>query len=270
MKNYQPTYRWNLSEQQKTILIYIHKFRFVTTDVVAEIFGKDRSTIYERMSVLEKQGYVLKQYDSSYRLRRRPATYCLAPLGIKILKDGLLVEQVSLRQSYKNKSFTEEQIDDCLRVAQIYLHFRRHYDEYFDCYTKYQLTRDMFIRPTPVLFVRGKTDTIPSYVVDIIPAGLLTWIIRRRITQHEEFAEDSEQNYPHVLFIAGNNNTEKRIVKLTEERYNDFSFYTTTMERMLHGDTRELWWDPEEFLGLDDDDEEPKRIHLPLRFKSDN
>jgi hypothetical protein len=266
MRNYQPKYRWKVSEQQIIILIYIHKFRFITTDILAEIVGKDRSTIYERLAVLEKQGYIAKQYDSTFRLRRCPATYCLAPLGIRTLKDNPRVEQVSLRQSYRNKSFTEEQIDGCLLVAQIYLHFRRYYDKYFDCYTKYQLSRDKFIRPTPVLFIRGRTDKIPNYVVDIIPAGLQTWIIRKRITQHEDFADDSDEYYPHVLFIAGNNNTEKRIVKLTEECYNDFSFYTTTMERLLHGSRKKLWWNPEEFLGLDDD-EEPELIELPNQLE---
>ena len=265
MKNYQPKYRWKITEQQKTILIYIHKFRFVSTDILAEIFGKDRSTIYERLSVLEKQKYILKQHDSSYRLRRRPATYCLAPLGIRTLKDNPGIEQISLRQSYRNKSLTEEQIDDCLQTAQIYLHFSRYYPKQFNCYTKYQLDRDKFIRPTPILSIRGKTDKIPDYLVDIVPARLQTWIIRRRIAQHENFAEDSEQYYPHVLFIAGNNNTEKRIVRLTEERYNDFSFYTTTMERLLYGETKKIWQDPDVFSELEDN-EEPNRATLPLRI----
>ena len=266
MKNYKPKYRWKISEQQKTILIYIHKFRFVSTDILAEIFGKDRSTIYERLSVLEKQRYILKQHDSTYRLRRRPASFCLAPLGIRTLKYNPRVEQISLRQSYRNRSFTEEQIDDCLQAAQICLHFRRHYPKQFDCFTKYQLDRDKFIRPTPILSIHGKTDKIPDYLVDIIPARLQTWIIRKRITQHENFAEESEKYYPHVLFIAGNNNTEKRIVRLTEERYNDFSFYTTTMERLLGGDTKKIWQDPNVFSELEDN-EEPKRATLPLRLE---
>jgi len=267
MKNYQPKYRWKISEQQKTLLTYIHKFRFVSTDIIAEILKKDRSTIYERLSVLEKQGYISKQYDSTYRLRRRSATYCLAPLGIRTLKDDERVDQISLRQNYRNKSFTEEQIDDCLQVANIFLHFRRYYPKQFVCYTKYQLNRDKVIRPTPVLFIWGKTDKIPDYLIDIVPKGLQTWIIRKRIAQHEYFAEDSEKYYPHVLFIAGNNNTEKRIVKLTEERYNDFSYYTTTTERLLNDGAKKVWWNPEEFLGLEDNEEPPKRASLPLKLE---
>ncbi len=135
MRKYEPKYRWKISEEQLQILSQVFKFRFVTSDILAAIFKKDRSTIYERLTVLEQQGFLLKQYDSSYRLRRRPASYCLAPAGIRELKDKPYIEQVSLRQNYKNKSFTEKQIDDCLLMGRVHVILKHHYPGRFGSYT---------------------------------------------------------------------------------------------------------------------------------------
>jgi DNA-binding transcriptional ArsR family regulator len=247
MKKYQATYHWKLTEQQIILLIYIHKFRFITSDIVAEILGKDRSTIYERLSVLVDQDYITKQYDSTYRLRRRPASYCLAPKGIRALTGDKRVEQTSLRQQYKNKTQTEEQIDQCLEIANIYLAIHRHYPGRFAIYTKYQLDRKYLISPAPALKLEDDRDDAPDFYLDIIPAMHPSWLLKKRIRQHEQRAEridavtdrleeegiEEGDYYPHVLFVAGNNATERRLVRFTNERYNDFKYFTTTIGRLL-------------------------------------
>ncbi len=265
MRKYDPKYRWKISKQQRLLLSYIHKFRFITSDLLAEILEKDRSTIYERLYLLVQQGYVLKQYDSTYRIRRRPASYCLAPLGIRTLKDDPRIEQLSLRQNYRNKDFTESQIDDCLLTVRLYLAIRRQYPKQFYVYTKYQLNRVEFVRPTPPLQLVNSRDDAPGYLLDILPANTMTWLIRKRIRQHEEWAEEHDDYlYPNVLFVAGNSHTEQRIVKLTEELYEDFKFYTTTLGNLLNAAYPSVWQNPEDSLGLEEG-EEPKRVALPLQ-----
>ena len=66
-----PKYRKSISKSQLRLLLIIFKFRFVSSEYIGKQFEKDKSTIYERLFVLEKQGYVRKDYDSTFHLRQK-------------------------------------------------------------------------------------------------------------------------------------------------------------------------------------------------------
>lgn len=266
MPNYQPRHRQKLSTKQLGLLNTVAMFRFVTTDLLADMYSRDRSTYYERLTVLEKQGYLLKQYDSTYRIDRRPASYCLAPAGIRALKDSEYVTPGTLLQNYKNKNYTRQQIDDCLQLVRLVAYLRKGYLKDFYVMTKYQLDREDYPRPTPIIRMEGKTNKIPDYLIDLIPAGTPTWQIKKRLSQHEEMADESQYTYPHVIFITGNANTEKRIIGFTGELYDDFKVFTTTLDRLLNNGRPDIFIDPEECLELDED-EEPELITLPIKFE---
>ncbi|MCA9348405.1 replication-relaxation family protein, partial [Candidatus Saccharibacteria bacterium] len=85
MRRYEPKTRYKISSSQLDILLLVLKYRFVSSDILAECLSRDRSTIYERLSVLVDQGYVIKLYDKTYRLRQGPVIYYLAPAGIRYL-----------------------------------------------------------------------------------------------------------------------------------------------------------------------------------------
>jgi hypothetical protein len=95
-----------------------------------------------------------------------------------------------------------------------------------------------------------------------------SWLIKKRIRQHEQRAEridaitdkleeegiEEGDYYPHVLFVAGNNATERRLVRFTNERYNDFKYFMTTLDRLLGENGRlnpettndpNIWADPD-------------------------
>jgi len=249
---------YGISKSKQQVLLYLHKYRFLTSDLLAEILSKDRSTIYERLYVLVRQGYIAKQYDSSFRLRGRPATYCLASAGIRYLKHKG-IDRTQLH--YKNKSLTEEQIDTQLLYTKIGIIIRKSYPDKFHIYTKYQLNPKDYILPTPHLLIAGKTDTIPDYLIEFFPAGTMSWRIRRRINQHNDAADESEYKYPNLLLIAGNINTEKRIIRMTADMYSDFEVFTTTLDRLMSGE-KKVWLKPEEV----DWDEAPECLSLPLKF----
>ena len=263
MRKYEPKYRWKISKGQLQILQFIYMFRFVTSDMLAEVLRKNRSTIYERLAVLEQQGYILKQYNSSYRIRQRPATYCLAPAGIRALKDRPRMEQISLRQNYKNKSFTEQQIDDCLLLPRLYGALARRYSDRFVAYTKYQLLRKNCVQPAPLLYLWDKkTENPQHYFVDFIPAGTLTWAITRRIRQHQERGYEVGSSYPHVLIVAGNENTKRRIIKLTSMLYDDFKILTVTLECLLNSNEQAIWYDPRAWLDFGEGAEVDEQYYL--------
>jgi hypothetical protein len=236
----------------------------VTSGLLAEDLGKDRSTVYERLTVLEQQGYIAKQYDSSYRLRRRPASYCLASAGLHYLKQRASINQATLRNHYKNKRQTEEQIDHCLYIYHIYLVLRKSYGTTWRIFTKNEVNREALVRPTPELILQSEKEDCPDYYLDLAPKGIMSWILRRRVNQHEDWADEHDDaRYPHILFVAGNDNTEKRLWKMTEERYGDFNYFLTTNERLINTENGRVWIRSDTWY----EDEEPELIKLPSRLE---
>jgi len=225
------------------------------------MLGKDKSTIYERLSVLVEQGYLVKLYDKSYHLRQRPAIYYLAPLGIRHLKH-IGTQRTQLH--YKNKHFTDEQIDEQLLLTRVARAACTPYEDSFSLYTKYQLAQnDLYLTPLPYAKLQGNTDAIPDYFIEYFPAFYPTWKLRKRINQHIAYADEHDKYiYPHLLLIAGNHSTEKRVIRMTQDTYADFEIFATTQERLFSGKPN-VWLKPEDF----DEHEEPAYRALPTTFE---
>jgi hypothetical protein len=250
-------FRSSLSSNQVRLLKVLYKFRYGSTDLVSEFLGKDRSTIYESFCLLHKQGYIHKFYDSSYRLRQRPAIYTLAAKGIKYLRDNTDLDQTTLRNFYKNKTMRDEHIDHCLTVFAIALKLKAFIGKQFDLFTKYELNREVFINPLPELYLQAKSEQKPDYVLDIFTPGTYSWLLRKRIRQHQEAADESEYRYPNVLLMAQNESTERRLFRMTYETYDDFKFFLTQQDLLLSIQDGKAWIDMEET-----DDEEIVRVKL--------
>ena len=250
----EPKYRKQLSKSQIKLVGLIGKFRFVTVPLLSEWQSKDKSTIYERLAVLEGQGYVQKRYEKQWRLLGKPAVYSLTAKGLRILRDhfpGHFTEAV-LRNQYKNSSASLQLVDHSLAVAKLCLLFKRQYGGTYHLFSKSELDRfPAFLRPLPDLYIStNRTDEdnqLVHYQLETIEAGTFTWIIRKRINAHMGWYEENdeegwefEDNYPILLLVCGNESTEKRVHRLTDEGYFDFTIYTTTNER-LESNKAEVW-----------------------------
>ncbi len=241
-----PKYHKRLSNKQLKLLYALFRFRFASTDLVAELVSRDRSTIYEAFNVLEKQKLIHKFYDKTYRLRSRPAIYCLATKGIKHLRENTELNDKTLRNFYKNKSMDEEYIDKCLNVFVIYLKLRKSMGSKFNLHTKWELSREAFPGPPlPELWLERKQAVSGEldYVLDIFPAFTPSWLLRRRLRQYQDFEDDSEYESSHVLLVAQNESTERRLFKLAENTIQDFEFYITQQDLLLNSKDEAIWID---------------------------
>ena len=252
-----PSHRKALNSNQVRLLKVIFKFRFVSVPLLSEYLGKDKSTVYEQLLVLSSQGYIAKNYDSSYRLPPRPATYALAAKGIKYLRDSTDLGQTALRNMYKNKVARESLVQMSLRNFELCLKLERQCPDTFEIFTKSEFSQyDQFLRPSSDLWLRRKQkqqDKPDSYLVEFIDVGTFSWILRKRIQAHQDFFDEQDAEvYPYVLFVTGNDSTERRIQRMLENCFADFEFYTTTAER-LATDTIKIWRQVFE----DDEDEKP-------------
>ncbi len=262
MRHVQVKTRYTISKSQESILRALYKYRFLTSDLLAALLKKDRSTIYERLAVLVDQGYVAKKYNGTYRIDRRPAAYYLAPAGIRYLKKaGFSRTQIH----YKSKDFTESQIDEYYRYPKLSMAVQRNYPQTFYTITKYQLNPEEYIKPLPWIMLEPDDEDAPSFFMEYVPAGEQGWIIRKRINAHINYAdEEAEYTYPYLLLVAGNDNTEKRIIKMSTDLIWDSELYTTTEERLLSSN-KDIWLRPQEV----DWDEDPIYHSLPMEYEED-
>lgn len=240
MLNASPKYRRPLSSKQVRVLKLVFKYRFVSVDLLAEILGRDRSSVYENLYVLVKQEYVAKRYDRTYRLRQRPASYCLATKGVKYLRENTDLSQKALRNMYKNKNMTDEHIDKCLLVMSIAITLQKQSANALNISTKYELTdEEFFLRPLPDLYLSRKEEKDGKrfdYTLDIFEPNLPTWVLRKRLRAYQDHCDEAELDdgeYPDVLLVASNDSTERRLLRLIENSVLDFEAYTTTLERLL-------------------------------------
>jgi len=64
-----------LTAQQQRVLKLLFKFRFVSAQLLVEVIGINRRSVYEVLEYLVKQNLVTKVYKSEYRLHGKPAYY---------------------------------------------------------------------------------------------------------------------------------------------------------------------------------------------------
>ena len=114
-----------------------------------------------RLDALVKQEYVGKNYDSSYKLEGKPATYYLLPKAFAALKqhaktDGKELSLKTLRNAYKDKEASERFIAKKLAIFTIYDKLQAAHNESLGFWTKEQLNFDKygnFPKPLPDAFI---------------------------------------------------------------------------------------------------------------------
>ena len=237
-----PKYRRPLSANQIRLLRIIYKFRFVSVSLLAKREGKDKSSVYENLYVLAKQGLIAKRYDKTYKLRLRPAAYHLSSGGIKYLRTNSetakLVSESVLRNYYKNKTISEDHIDHCLNVIAVYYAIDNQTNKGFAIYSQSEQTPiEALPRPLPDLYLRRiklEEDKQRDYMLDVFEPSLPFWVIKKRLRLYQNHAEESElDKYPYLLLVAPNDRIEQRIQGIMENMYDDFEVYTTTTGRIL-------------------------------------
>lgn len=266
-----PKYRKPLSKDQLRILGLVYKFRFVSTDLVAEIVKRDRSTVYERLYVLEKQGYLTKVYYKSYKLLGKPASYCLSAQGITYLRKLEGYDDVALRNMYKNKTLfsNSDYIAHCLCIIRVYIALKRQYGlETFNILTKFELAHlSYFPKPRPdfCLYRRKAHATKPRiYMLDIIDTQTHVFVRRKRIKLYMEHMDSGDWEpdgaYPALLFVTPNKNIQSKLINEAEYNYDRYyvnedetNTLVTTMGELTRADkeAKKVWQ-----AILQDEDEE--------------
>lgn len=255
-------HRSKLSVEQIKLLGLIAKFRFVTVELISKWREKSKATVYERFAVLEDLGYLQKRYEKSWKLLERPAIYSLTGKGLRAVRDykpGYFSDAV-IRNQYKNRSASLQLADHSLDMAKLCLQLNKQYK--CNLFSKSEMDRfEVFLRPLSDLYIRTDRKDEDGrqihYLLEVVEAGIFTWMIKKRINAHQEWFDDNneegwefEDNYPTLLLVCDNKSTEKRIHLLTDGSIMDFETWTVTRERLATG-KKKVW-----VLDYDEDDME--------------
>jgi len=238
-----PKYRRPLNVNQIRLLKLLYKFRFVSVPLLSDYLGRDKSSVYENLFVLGKQGFVAKRYDKSYKLLGKPASYHLAAGGIKYLRDKTKASHSVLRNMYKNKIVSQVHIDHCLQVFALYSALNTQTNSGFNQYTRYELAgSELFPNPLPDLYLerkRTKAGKPFDYTLDIFEASTPFFVLKKRLRAYQDHCDEAmlpDETYPYVLIAVANERTEQRLLRFIESAILGFEAYTTTTERILDWD----------------------------------
>lgn len=277
-----PKYDRPLNNEQLAVLAWLHTVRFSSTKQLARRLNKSsQQSIQHKLQILERQDFIGKRYDKSYKLQGKPAEYYLTPRGARELERRRpgIIDISAVNVLYKNKTVSPSFIAHCLCVADTMLRLQAIHSTNFKQFTKVELAAyDYFPTWKPDLFLsftaRTKSAAIRCYFLDVWDDSIPFFVMVRKVRNYITYAKEGdwptdEHAMPTVLAVCQNGTIEKKlrrqITRALDEKYitDEILFATTTKEQLVGATStaRRIWWRIAESDGSDDDNE-AKRMSL--------
>ena len=261
--NNNPKYRWPLNKEQIEVLHLLYRFRFGSADLIARSFGKNSGVfVYKRLKILQEQDFIGKRFDSSYRIKGKPAVYYLTPDGLRKLNERRASdnkEAVNAQGIYRAKLASESFVQSCLDVFGIYLDLKSQYGESLHFFTKSQLVKyDYFSEFVPGVYMRIVSNGIEKdYFLEYLQSGKPFFTVIQRLKQYIEYADSGEweaetdSKFPTILLVCDKPSLQNRLLKKAAPTLDDaddeIKFYAT-----IHVSS-DIWFnlvEPDEPLSL--------------------
>jgi hypothetical protein len=269
----------NPTSSQLAVLKLLYRFRFGTTDLLARALElKDGRYIHTRLEALVVQEYIGKNYDSTYKLDGKPATYYLLPKAFKALKQqhkatGKELSLKTLRNAYKDKEASNEFIARKLAVFTIYDKLRATHSASLKLWTKDQLNfdkYDYFPNPMPDAYLtitpEGLRPRERCFFLNYLDEDTPFFVHVRRLqkyieyVQAEEWEDATSSKLRSVLLVCESTSLLKRIRKklaqaVDEDETPRFCYTTLQALKDSSAEDDEVWQmigKPLEVFGLKD------------------
>ena len=241
-----------LNVKQRRVLDLLYRFRFITALLLSQYKGTSLSTVKASLALLEKQSYIAKRYDKTYKLAGKGAEYYLAPQGLKELRSSQDTDEDILHSMYKNSHLSSAFIERCLQSVQTYIKLDKDYPERFNIYTRVEMTHvDGFIDPTPDLYLESTKENKLNYFLEL-QAGNQLFVLRKRvaaIVDHYDSGEWERGDYPDTLVVCDSPQAEKAIQEylaqlLESTGVDDEIRFLTTSQKALQNYEKNIWTNP--------------------------
>lgn len=211
-----------LTTGQERVLKLLFKFRFTSTQLLADVMNIRRRSVYEMLETLVSKGLVDKVYEKDFRYAKKPAYYFLNKTGVTTIRKIMDVKESVVHPLYKNDTASDEFIQQCLTAAACYIAIRRALSDGSDIFTKAEINRfHQFPKNRPDLYVRTP-DGHEAIVVIVDDKPL--YIIRKRreeIIAHSEDEGWTNDVYPRICFVLKDNNDKNSFLYSTRKKLDD-------------------------------------------------
>jgi hypothetical protein len=208
--------------------------------------------VYRKLQVLERRGLIAKRFDSSYRLLGKPAAYYLLPEGARKLQDDKQTTEskARIKAIYKDKSVSEQFIEECHNVFSIYAALREH-NASLKFFTKADLSHEdyeYFPQPLPDAYI--KLQDGKHFFMQIHHAHQPFFVATRAVKRYMDYFEngiwdDTGTDFPVVLFVVDSASIQKRLNKFKSKNAEDIRIYTALKSDVLNGSSR-IWHNADE------------------------
>lgn len=233
-----------LTKQQLQILTTLYKFRFATASLLASSQGaKHTRVILTRLKILVDQGLIGQNYDKSYKLIGKPATYYLLPKGIRVLRQQPFATENVLKRIYYDKNQNDVHIAHRLNVFRVYLFIKQNFPNQFQFYSKTELSGRKYIpRDLTDAYLKryvgiaNKPNTrnpnVPvlsakHYFLSYYEASSKTWRINNSIRRYIAYAESEKwqaaikQQFPTVLLVCEDKKLKHKVQRIADQYLQD-------------------------------------------------
>ncbi|NCU38429.1 hypothetical protein EOL96_05220, partial [Candidatus Saccharibacteria bacterium] len=215
----------------KTVL----KFRYVTTDNLANTHSITTNSAYSALEILTKAGYLEKVYEKSYRLLNKSARYFLSQKALVYLHDqpDIQLDEAVWKSRKSDGKKTSDFIDLQVAIHAAHNGLVARFGDKIVIDTALDLRAvEGVIKPLPGLLVTPKGGK--HFFVEVAD-GQHLFFIRKRIRKYIENYESNEWEwdvYPDVYIIRSSASDHTRLRKfiyaLMEDTYlddTDFTFH---------------------------------------------
>ena len=211
-----------LTTNQHNTLLLTHKFRFITSSLLATHRSINQSASQRTLETLRATGYLNRHYNKTYKLQGKAARYYLSKQGIKYLKENTDIQPEILNLHYKNKNMSRGYIDHSIEVYRLYLQFIKQHPDH-QAFSRIELSRDTsYITPAPDLHLEDPSGAQSDIFVDLF-TNTQAWVIKKRVDQYIQQHENGEWSgeYPEVHIYCDSQRQAESVEAYIKKRFED-------------------------------------------------
>lgn len=249
-----PKYRRPLNDHQIHILELLYEFRFTTSQLLTKYDGSKYSrVITARLKILLDQDYIGRNYDSTYKIQGRSASYFLRPKGVRYLRQQEYTDKSVLYSIYHDKRASPYQISHRLSIFEIAIAIKHNYPG-LDFFSRSELDQNGYLNPLPDAYIeRIRTSTIKDnhffldYLEDSLLYRQLIVTIRRYVAyaEGEDWQEEFGETFPTIILVCESKRLRYRVSQLVkrvmDRSYADIHYQVITADRIILGTDMSRW-----------------------------
>jgi hypothetical protein len=203
-----------LTLKQKEILVLLYRFRFLNRHHIQNFLKHSHSPrINTWLKYLSEKNYIHRIYSRKFAQNTIPAVYFLKTKSAGMLKQEKDVNKTLLPRIYREHLRSDQFVDNCLFLADIYFHLKKLCKENktdFQFFTRTDLAEHSYLpNPLPDLyFTVNESRAAKRYFMDMYAKKTPRYVLQHRILRFfnyyvsNSWEKTTGHPFPAVLLVC--------------------------------------------------------------------